>query len=212
MKAIYSLIQTLDDNEMCLHITSINEKKPWTRNKMRITRKYDPVEKDLTAIVTSSPSSSTSATPEELIEQRWGTTLEIFLPSEMKPDKNKTVSKSLDPRAIATIGVLSSCTQGQPRLAREGLVEAVALRTDADQQDETEKDPVVRTQDVAVAIEIMYERAGLLPVKITKVKSETAKGKEKARAAKGKKKAAGKGKKKDGEGNQGCQGGQAVAV
>jgi hypothetical protein len=96
MKAIYSLIQTLDDNEMCLHITSINEKKPWTRNKMRITRKYDPVEKDLTAINTSSPPSSTSATPEELIEQRWGTTLEIFLPSEMKPDKNKTVSKSLE--------------------------------------------------------------------------------------------------------------------
>ena len=111
----------------------------------------------------------------------------------MKPDENKTVGKSLHPQAIAAIGVLASFTHGQSCLAQEFLKESVALRTDADLRPETDADPVVRKQDVKVAIQMVYERAGVLPANITKIKTETAKGKERMRAEK---KTSSKGKKK----------------
>jgi hypothetical protein len=145
--------------------------------------------------VIDSSASLTSSAPdsEALIEECWGVTVEEFLPSGMKPDKFKSTANALDPSTLGSIAVLSSFTQGQSRLAREILVEGVALRTEEDQGDD--KDPVVRKQDVSVAIEIAYERSGLRPVKITKVKSEKAKGKEKMKAVKAAKKADGKGKK-----------------
>jgi nitric oxide reductase activation protein len=159
------------------------------------------VQADLAAIdaSASSSSSSSSTNPEELIEHCWGVTLEDFLPAYMKPDKFKITANALDPQVLCAIGILSSFTHSQSRLAREVLVEAVALRTDADQGDPEDKHPVVRKQDLAVAIEMVYERAGVLPAKITKVKSEAAKGKEKKKAARDKKKASGKDKKKAGD-------------
>jgi hypothetical protein len=184
---------------------------------MRITRIYDDVQNDLAAI--DAPALSTSSAtdpeidPETLIEERWGDKIDEFLPSSIKPDKFHSVSKSFDPQVLAAIEVLSSFTHGQSRLAREVLVEAIAVRTEADQVDPADKHPVVRKQDVAVAIEIVYERAGVRETNITKIKSETARGRERTKAAKDKKKAAGgKGKKKDGDGDQGGQGGQAVQV
>jgi hypothetical protein len=154
------------------------------------------VQKGLAAIDASASSSSTSVNPEDLIEACWDTTIEKFLPASMKPDKNKTVGKSLDPQVLATIGVLSSFTHGQSRLAREVLVEAVALRTQEDQTDPANKDPVVWKKDVEIAIDMLYERAGLITLKITKPKTEIAKGKEARKAEREKKKAAGKGKGK----------------
>jgi hypothetical protein len=192
---------------MCLHITNLNEQKPKTRNTLRITRPYDDVDTNFKAIDGSS--STSPAEHETAIEERWGVKLEKFLPDNMKPAKHKIAANALDPQVLAAIDLLSSFTHGQPLLAQEVLVEAVALRTDADQQDEADKDPVVRKQDIAIAIEVAYERAGLREINVTKVKSEKTQAKEKMKAAKAVKKTIDKSKKKDGEDEQG---GQAVII
>jgi DNA-binding protein H-NS len=87
---------------------------------------------------------------------------------------------------LTAISVLSSFTHGQSRLALEVLEEAVALRTQEDQSDD--KDPVLQKQDVLNAIAIMYERADVIPEKLTKAKSGKSKEREKRKAAKIKKK------------------------
>ncbi|KAF1946067.1 hypothetical protein EJ02DRAFT_367836 [Clathrospora elynae] len=181
--------EDLTESERCAHITSINEKKPTTRNKMRITRTYQSVQADLKAL-DATPQSTPLTDYETSIEQRWGITLEHFLPGHMKPPKFKTGGKIWDEPALATLAIFGSFTHGQARLAQEVLEEAVAMRVDEDQGDD--RDPVVRKQDVLNAITIVYERAGVLPAKLTKVKSEKAREKEKRKAAKEKKKAGGK--------------------
>lgn len=106
----------------------------------------------------------------------------------MKPSSSKFSSKTCDAATLAALSLFSSFTHGQARLARDVLEDAVALRTEEDQGDD--KDPVVREQDVLNAITIVYERVGVLPAKLTKVKSEKARRKDGRKAAKGKRKTA----------------------
>jgi hypothetical protein len=181
--------QDLGEQEKCAHITSLNEQKPTTRNKLRITRSYKSVQADLQAL--DSPPQTDSTNHEASIEKRWGTTVEHFLPASLKHSKSRVSKQPCDSQTLAAIDILSSFTQGQARLAREVLEEAVTLQTGEDQGDD--KDPVVRKQDVLVAVQIEYERAGVIPAKFTKGKSEKAKDRERRKAAKGKKKAGGVG-------------------
>ncbi|KAE8837394.1 hypothetical protein PTNB85_04729 [Pyrenophora teres f. teres] len=177
----------LSDYEKCAHIWSLNEMKPTTRNKLRITRPYMSVQADVDAL-SSSSSSMLPIDHEIAIEESWGITIEHFLPSSMKPPSSKFSSKTCDTSTLAALSLFSSFTHGQARLARDVLEDAVALRTEEDQGDD--KDPVVREQDVLNAITIVYERAGVLPAKLTKVKTEKARRKDGRKAAKGKRKTA----------------------
>lgn len=156
---------------------------------MRITRPYKSVQADITtlndtALIQPQPSASASSDMESLIEARWAISLEAFLPAHMKPPtaKHTTSLKSLSASTLAALAIYSSFTHGQARLAREVLEEAVALRTEEDQGDD--KDPVVRTDDVVNAVRMVYERAGVIPAKLTKGKSgrlrERRKGKKRA--------------------------------
>jgi hypothetical protein len=104
----------------------------------------------------------------------------------MKPASAKSSFKSCDSSTLAALSVLSSFTHGQSRLALEVLEEAIALRTQEDQGDD--RDPALRKEDVLNAIAIVYERADVLPAKVTKAKSGKAKERGKRRVSKGKKK------------------------
>jgi len=161
--------------------------KPTTRNKLRITRPYMSVRADIDAL-TSAPTLAQATNYEHDIEERWAITIEHLLPSSMKPSSSKFSSKSCDAPTLAALSLFSSFTHGQARLARNVLEDAVALRTEEDQGDD--KSPVVREQDVFNAITIVYERAGVLPAKLTKVKTEKARRKDGRKAAKGKRKTA----------------------
>jgi hypothetical protein len=123
------------------------------------------------------------------IEQRWGITVEQFIPASMKPPTAKFGQKNTDVLTLSALNVLSSFTHGQSRLALEVLEEAIALRTQEDQGDD--KDPVLQNQDVLNAITIVYERASVIPGKLTKAKSGKGKEREKRKAAKERKKSSG---------------------
>ncbi|KAF1845512.1 uncharacterized protein K460DRAFT_416765 [Cucurbitaria berberidis CBS 394.84] len=179
--------EDLTEREKCDHIQSVVEQKPTTRNKLRITRPYQSVQADLTVLHNVAP-----AEAEVNIDQRWRTTVEHFLPDALKPNKMKISGKFWDEQALAALALLSSFTHGQSELAREFLEEAVAMR--AEESDGDEKSPVVRSQDVLDAITIIYERAGVIPAKLTKHKSAKTREKERRKALKGRKKAEAKDK------------------
>ncbi|KAJ4371605.1 hypothetical protein N0V83_004825 [Neocucurbitaria cava] len=171
--------EDLTEREKCDHILSLVEQKPTTRNKLRITRPYQSVQPDLFTMHLNSISPTEA---EALIDQRWRTTVEHFLPDALKPAKPKTSGKFWDEQVVATLSVLSSFTHGQSRLAREFLEEAVSMRMERSVDDD--KDSIVRGQDVIDAVALVYERAGVIPAKLTKHKSAKVKQKERRKAEK----------------------------
>ncbi|KAI4950107.1 hypothetical protein J4E91_004763 [Alternaria rosae] len=173
----------LCDHEKCLHVTSLNEQKPTTRNKLRITREYKPVEAHIDEYLGPEPlSTSKAAEFEDQIQKCWGVAVSDFLPTSMKIyNANKYSSKACDIETLAALSITASFTQGQSRLALEVLEEAVALRTEEDQGDD--KDPALRKDDVLNAITIVYERAEVIPAKL--IKGKGVKGKARRRSSKG---------------------------
>ncbi|XP_014557642.1 hypothetical protein COCVIDRAFT_96668 [Bipolaris victoriae FI3] len=185
--------QDLIDREKAAHILSLVEFKPSTRNKLRITRECGAVREDLAAInqqdLDITPASTTDS--DTLIQERWDTTLDAFLKQIAKNAttlgmKSNVTSSSLTPSTVSALTVFSSMTLGQARLASEVLSEAFAMRMEKE-EGET-KDPVLRDDDVKNAVEIVYERAGVVPAKLTKVKGGKTKDRKRA---KGRSKAAG---------------------
>ncbi|CAO2655999.1 Nn.00g048020.m01.CDS01 [Neocucurbitaria sp. VM-36] len=172
----------LTEREKCDHIISVMEQQPTTRNKLRITRPYQSVQSGMISL-----QSMSSTEAEANIDQRWRTTIEHFLPDALKPNKVKTSGKFWDGQVIAALSVLSSFTHGQSRLARDFLEEAVTMRVDNSEGDD-EKSSIVQTQDVLDAIALIYERAGVVPAKLTKHKSAKMKEKERRKALKERKK------------------------
>jgi hypothetical protein len=155
--------EDLSEEEKCAHVQRLNEVKPETRNKLRFTRRWEDVQHDL---VTQRLPGSKEA--EDLIMQRWATSLDHFLPSACKPAKLKpspTANEFWDPHAVGAIAVLASTTPGQSRLAAEFLDEAVQLRR-ADRDDGGLK--IVQYTDVVNAVTILYEKAGVVPARLTK--------------------------------------------
>ncbi|CAN9090202.1 unnamed protein product [Alternaria alternata] len=179
---------TLSDHEKYLHITSLNEQKPETRNKMRITRPYKSLEAELHFFEYKGSSTVEFTEDDARVERYWGITVKQFIPFSMKAGPSTNLSQKLTSPTAFAIMILSSFTHGQSRLALEVLEEAIALRTQDEQGDN--KDPVLQTQDVLNAIAIVYERADLIPAKLTKVKSGKSKEREKRKAAREKKKSA----------------------
>lgn len=162
------------------------ESKPPTRNKLRITRECGAVREELAAINQQELDTATAPTTEHetVIQERWDTTLDAFIKQIAKhaptpATKSHITSSSLSSSTISALSVLSSMTLGQARLAGEVLCEAVAMRLEKD-QDET-KDPVPREDDVKNAVEIVFERAGVIPAKLTKVKGGKAKDRKRAK-------------------------------
>jgi hypothetical protein len=180
---------TLDDRDKCDHIMSLNDMKPTTRNKLRMTRQWQQVLEDLDKIKTEM---SKPAECESLIEQRWGMNIDHFLPDAMKPAKFKTAGKYWDDQVAAGLAVLSSFTPGQARLAAEFLGDAIQMRV----TDGIDTSPVVKFEDVVNAVTIIYERAGVIPLKLTKPKSAKQREKERKKAFKEKMKGDAKGKTK----------------
>ena len=178
--------QDLTEREKCAHIISLNEQKPNSRNKLRITRPYQSVQADLQTIHTKAVDSPASTAPAESnIEQRWYTTYDHFLPDTMRPPRFKINGIVWDSHVVAALDVLSSLTHGQARLAQEVLIEAVKLRL----EEEEDASLVVQCQDVVNAVGIVYERAGVLPARLTKARTAKMREKEKKKALREKKKA-----------------------
>jgi hypothetical protein len=180
---------TLDDRDKCDHIMSLNDMKPTTRNKLRMTRQWQQVSEDLDKIKTEM---SKATECESLIEQRWGMNIDHFLPDAMKPAKFKTAGKYWDDQVAAGLAVLSSFTPGQARLVAEFLGDAIQMRV----TDGIDTSPVVKFEDVVNAVTIIYERAGVIPLKLTKPKSAKQREKERKKAFKEKMKGDAKGKTK----------------
>ncbi|KAG9188982.1 hypothetical protein G6011_05850 [Alternaria panax] len=181
---------TLSDHEKYVHMTSLHEQKPSTRNKLRITRAYKAVEADFRLIDARRPASIPVAEDYATIEQHWGMLLKDLIPASMKRGPGLTPSNKLPAASTVTaISVLSTFTHGQSRLALEVMEEAVALRTQDEEGDDG--DPVLQQHDVLSAIEIVYERAGVLPARRTKGKSGKVREREKRRAARERRKEVG---------------------
>jgi hypothetical protein len=165
----------LSEREKCDHVIALNEKEPRTRNKLRMTRAWEPINEGLELIFEEDLDVKEA---ESLIEERWRLNVDHFLPSTMQPPKLKTNGKFWNPQVIAGLSVLSSFTPGQARLAAEFLDEAVQLRIG----DGVEISPVVQFQDIANAITIIFERAGVIKENLTKPKSAKAREKERKKA------------------------------
>ncbi|KAF2849909.1 hypothetical protein T440DRAFT_451629 [Plenodomus tracheiphilus IPT5] len=176
----------LTDREKCDHITSLNTMKPTTRNKLRITRSYQSVAADLAEIEKVIKASDTGpvALPdaEFNIENRWNLTYDHFIPPAHCPPRFKTNGAIWSPPVLAALDVLSSFTHGQARLAAEFLEEAMKMRVD----EGGETDMVVKYEDVRDAVALVYERAGIIPAKLTKKGGKKGGGKERRKAARGK--------------------------
>jgi hypothetical protein len=181
--------ETLSEREKCDHIMSLNDSKPTTRNQLRMTRQWQTVSADLDMIKTKT---SNPAECEALIEQRWGMNIDHFLPEAMKPSKLKTSGKYWDAQVVAALSVMSSFTPGQARLAAEFLGEAVHLRL----TDGVDTSPIIKFVDIINAVTIIYERAGVIPPKLTKAKSAKQREKERKKAFKEKMKGDAKSKGK----------------
>ncbi|KAH5332161.1 hypothetical protein HBI12_053550 [Parastagonospora nodorum] len=166
------------EREKCAHVVRLNEEEPRMRNKLRITRAWEAIEEEMKMVGRQRVDAKEC---EGLIEQRWGTNIDHFLPDAMKPAKVKpSASKFWDEGAVAGLAVLSSFTQGQARLAAEFLEEAVQLRIG----DGIDTSPVLQFQDVFNAVYIIFERAGVIKEKLTKPKSAKAREKERKKALK----------------------------
>lgn len=166
------------EREKCVHIMGLNEAEPRMRNKLRITRAWGAVEDDVKMVGQQSVDAKEC---EGLVEGRWRTSIDHFLPENIKPPKIKlAANKYWDERVVGGLAVLSSFTQGQARLAAEILEEAVQLRIG----DGIDTSPVVQFQDVVNAVQIIFERAGVIKEKLTKPKSAKAREKERKKALK----------------------------
>lgn len=159
--------ESLSEREKCDHIMSLQELKPTSRNKLRFTRQWQAISNDLAAVGEQDQDTKES---EAAIEQRWRTTIDHFLPDGMKPSKVKTAGKYWDEKVIGGLAIMSSAMPGQAQLAIEFLEEAVQLRV----TDGVDTSPVVQLEDILNAITIIYERAGVIPMKLTKPKSAKA--------------------------------------
>lgn len=181
--------QDLTDTEKRLHITFLSTLKPTTRNKLRITREYAAVRGDLLSIQQSDLSIDNRSTKlsvsqhEDLIQDRWGIPLEHFLrlvnipsavkcpsygtktPSTSSSSSVAVTTTSLTPATIAGLALMASLSHGQAKLAAEVLSEAVVMRLGG--KDQEEKELRLREDDVGNAVEIVYERADVVPVKLT---------------------------------------------
>ena len=172
----------LDEQGRCRHIESLNELKPETRNKLRYTRHWDDVSANL-----APERLPRSKDAEALIEQRWATTLDHFLPSSMKPFKLKpspAANEFWDPRAVGAIAVLAGMMLGQARLAVGYLGEAVRMRVGEGE----DRSGVVQYGDVVGAVEMISEKAGVVPARMAKGKGRKGREKEKKRAARAERK------------------------
>lgn len=167
----------LSEREKCDHIMSLNEKKPRTRNKLRITRSWETVEDEL-EVIGKKDVGFDGKEADALIEERWRANIDHFLPDGMKPPKLKVNGKFWDPQVIAGLSVLSSFTPGQARLAAEFLEEAVQMRIG----DGVDMSPAVQAQDIVNAVTIVYERAGVIKEKLTKPKSAKARENQRKKA------------------------------
>ncbi|KAI8935251.1 hypothetical protein NX059_007840 [Plenodomus lindquistii] len=176
----------LTDHEKCDHITSLNTMKPTTRNKLRITRSYPSVAADLsmieTAIASGTPESALPPDAEANIENRWNLTFDHFIPSSNAPPRFKTNAVIWSAPVLAALDVLSSFTHGQARLAAEFLEEAIKMRIDEGE----DTDMVVKYEDVRDAVALVYERADIIPARLTKKGGKKGGGKERRKAARGK--------------------------
>jgi hypothetical protein len=179
--------ETLSEREKCDHVMSLHEVTPSTRNKMRIARQWQPVLDDLSSVETQEGLGPSEC--ESLIEQRWRTTIQHFLPTKLK-----TASKTQDPKMVAGLAVLSSVTPGQSRLALEILEEAIQQRV----LDGHETLLAVQFQDIVSAITTIYERVGVVAAKSMRVKSAKAREKERKKALRENAKGLTKGKSKIG--------------
>jgi hypothetical protein len=154
------------EEEKCVHITSLNEVKPTTRNTMRITRPWEDVQTDLKMLEKVTwEQLATAFDPADCklhIEQRWRMTYEHFLPENMKPAKLKIGGKICDEKALAALDMLSSFTHGQVRLVQEFLEECVKMRAEEGE----DKSAMVQYQDIINAATMIYERAGIIPAKV----------------------------------------------
>lgn len=159
--------ESLSERERCDHIMSLQELKPTTRNKLRFTRQYQDVFDDLAAIGDQNQDAKES---EALIEQRWRLTIDHLLPDSMKPTKIKTAGKFWDDQVVAGLVVLSSTMPGQAQLAIDNLEDAIQIRI----TDGVETSPLVQLGDIINAVTIIYEHAGVIPIKLTKPKSAKA--------------------------------------
>ncbi|KAH7396510.1 hypothetical protein DE146DRAFT_39868 [Phaeosphaeria sp. MPI-PUGE-AT-0046c] len=159
--------ESLSEREKCEHITSLQEVKPTTRNKLRFTRQWQAVSDDLSAVGERSQDAKES---DALIEQRWRTTIDHFLQDSMKPTKIKTAGKFWDDKVVAGLAIMSSLMPGQAQLAIEFLEEAIQLRV----SDGIDTSPLIQFEDILNAVAIIYERAGVIPMKLTKPKSAKA--------------------------------------
>jgi hypothetical protein len=175
--------ESLSEREKCDHVMSLNEVKPSMRNKMRIARQWQPVLEDLNAAGTQQDLSQIEC--ESLIEQRWRSTIDHFLPAKIK-----TANKLHDPKVVAGLAMFSSITPGQSRLASEILEEAIQQRV----SDGHDTLPAVQFQDIVSAITMIYERAGVVAAKSMRAKSAKAKEKERKKALREKAKGGAKGK------------------
>lgn len=160
--------ESLSEREKCDHIMSLHESKPTTRNKLRFTRQWQAVSDELAVVVGEQGQDAKES--DALIEQRWRTTVDHFLQDSMKPAKVKTAGKFWDEKVVAGLAIMSSLMPGQAQLAIEFLEEAVQLRV----SDGVETSPLIQVEDVVNAVIIIYERAGVIPMKLTKPKSAKA--------------------------------------
>lgn len=178
-------MQDLTDREKCEHITSLNTMKPTTRNTLRITRPYKSVATDLAAIEKAEEAELTllvcMTEAETNIENRWRMTYDHFIPTANCPQRFKKDGTLWSPPVLAALDVLSSFTHGQARLAAEYLEEAIKMRIDEGK----DTDMVVKFEDVANAIGIVYEHAGAIPAKLTKKGGKKGGGKQRRKAARG---------------------------
>ncbi|KAL5118542.1 hypothetical protein ACEQ8H_003557 [Pleosporales sp. CAS-2024a] len=169
----------MGEREKAEHVSALVEGRSETRNRLRITRAWEGIEEDLKALQEGKTGSADD--DEELVEQRWGISVEQFLPDSMKPAKVKRGGKMWDERVLAGLAALSSFTHGQARLAKGFLTDAVRLRVEDGNEDQ---DGVVTLEDVVTAVTIVFEKAGVIKEKVTKQKSAKAREKEKKKARK----------------------------
>ena len=182
-------IQHLGDAQRCGHILSLvaTARKFHLRNTVRITRPYAAVQKDIQDLAKTSRSYMAieydiATLACQTIFTNWAMKWQLVLSDSMKPID----AIGFPAKVLATLAVLSSCTQGQARIMRAYLVEVVQERVLSEARRSGMRDPVLREEDVLLVINRIYQRAGSVAATIAlakeKKKSAEGKGKERARA------------------------------
>ena len=179
--------QQLDDAQKCGHILSLvaTARKFHLRNTLRITRPYTAVQKDVQDLAKVSRSYMTTeydiATLScRIIFTNWAVKWELVLPDSITP----VDATGFPAKVLATLAILSSCTQGQARIIRAYLVEVVQERDDSGNRRRGVREPVLQEEDVLLVINRIYQRAGSVAatIALAKEKKRSARGKGKERA------------------------------